>query len=322
MPHNMYLHSALVLSRDVDRSQPAKVREANFYFSIEAAVALFVSFLINLVVVCVFAAAFFDPTCAESGTAKWPQTGDCQPVGLAEAGEALQGALGGAAQTVWAIGLLAAGQSSTMTGTYAGQFVFGGFWDLQIAPWKRVAFTRAIALVPAVLVAILSSTNSALADTLDQYLNILQSIQLPFAVLPLLRFTSAASIMGQFVNSRWLSGTAWSLSGLFIATNFYLVGDFLVTPDSPIPHEVWFYVVVGVVAVAYISFIVYLIWEDVLQVWDWMRGRERRQRKWEANAAALLTAKLAVNGDSDSGEEKKTHNGEWEEGEVDDPDVY
>jgi NRAMP (natural resistance-associated macrophage protein)-like metal ion transporter len=99
MPHNLYLHSALVQSRRIDRTSAAKMREANFYFSVESGVALFVSFIINLVVVCVFAAAFFDPTCALSGLALWKNTGKCQEVGLAEAGEALQAALGGAAQT-------------------------------------------------------------------------------------------------------------------------------------------------------------------------------------------------------------------------------
>ena len=310
MPHNMFLHSALVQSRAIDRSRPAKVREANFYFSIESGVALFVSFIINLVVVCVFAAAFFDPTCAAQGKGKWPETGECEEIGLAEAGDALKSALGGAAQTVWAIGLLAAGQSSTMTGTYAGQFVFNGFFDLQIAPWKRVAITRSIALVPAVLVALLSASNGSLADTLDQYLNILQSVQLPFAVLPLLRFTSSASIMGAFVNSRWLSAAGWSLSLLFIISNFYLIGDFLVTPDSPIPHAVWFYVVVGIVGVAYVTFIVYIIWEDILQAWDWARGRKGRERLWETkHSSSLLSTHPTLNGDSD---ERKTGDGEEE----------
>ena len=328
MPHNMYLHSALVQSRAIDRGSPAKLREANFYFSIESAVALFVSFLINLIVVCVFAAAFFDPTCALSGTAKWPDDGQCKQVGLAEAGDALKAALGGAAQTVWAVGLLAAGQSSTMTGTYAGQFVFSGFWDLQLSPWKRVAITRSIALVPAILVALLSASNSGLADTLDQYLNILQSVQLPFAVLPLLRFTSASSIMGDFANTRALAAAGWGLSFLFILSNFYLIGDFLLTPDSPIPHTLWFYVLVGVVAVGYLAFIAFLIWEDVLQVWDWVRGRERRERKWEVEHENNLLRQQVVNGEGDEVEDSSTADDEGLQEEVEerddeeDPDAY
>ena len=324
----MYLHSALVQSRAIDRRSPVKMREANFYFSIESAVALFVSFLINLIVVCVFAAAFFDSTCAQSGTARWPDDGLCKQVGLAEAGDALKSALGGAAQTVWAIGLLAAGQSSTMTGTYAGQFVFSGFWDLQIAPWKRMAITRSIALIPAIFVALLSASNSGLADTLDQYLNILQSVQLPFAVLPLLRFTSASSIMGDFANSRWLSAAGWTLSLLFIVSNFYLIADFLVTPDSPIPHAAWFYVVVAVVGAAYLAFIASLVWEDALQVWDWARGRERRERKWEVEHHNHLQRQRAVNGDSDELDVEDTTAADQQPLEVEgdeegeDPDAY
>ena len=303
MPHNLYLHSALVQSRSIDRTRPAKLKEANFYFSIESAVALFVSFLINLVVICVFAAAFFDPECAKTGTARW-HGGDCQEVGLAEAGDALEGALGKAAQTVWAIGLLAAGQSSTMTGTYAGQFVFEGFTSLSLAPWVRVAVTRAIALVPATLVALLSSTNAGLADSLDQYLNILQSVQLPFAVLPLLRFTSSAAVMGAFANSRWLSATGWTLSVLFIASNLYLIFDFLVTPNSPIPHQPWFYALVGVVGVAYLAFITFIVWEDLQAAYDWLRGNERRPRKWETheNGQRLVPAH-SVNGQRQAGED-------------------
>ena len=323
MPHNMYLHSALVQSRSIDRSQAGKVREANFYFSIEAGVALFVSFLINLVVVCVFAAAFFDPVCALTGTARWHDRPDCAEVGLADAGEALKGALGGAAQTVWAIGLLAAGQSSTMTGTYAGQFVFDGCWQMRIAPWKRVAVTRSIALVPAVAVAVLSSANAGLADTLDQYLNILQSVQLPFAVLPLLRFTSSTAIMGDFASNRWLCASGWALSLLFIVANFYLIGTFISAPQSPIPHQTWFYVVVTVVAVLYVAFILYLVWEDLQQLWDFMRGRRQRARKWEAQHRADAHDE-SINGHSDALHEGEAANGELEAAAEDekDPDAY
>ncbi|CAM9530225.1 unnamed protein product, partial [Phaeothamnion confervicola] len=135
MPHNLYLHSALVLSRAVDRADPRKVREACKYYTIDSAMALTVAFFINFAVVCTFAVQFYDPVCAEastlsaclSGTAADASLksfgpcddghGICQQIGLSHAGEALRGALGDAAKYVWAVGLLAAGQSSTMTGT-------------------------------------------------------------------------------------------------------------------------------------------------------------------------------------------------------------
>ncbi|KAJ8555027.1 hypothetical protein ON010_g9456 [Phytophthora cinnamomi] len=225
MPHNIFLHSALVQSRQVNRQNVRKVREANKYFAIESAIALFVSFLINLAVLAVFAKGFFSSDCSATFEADRLNTacvpgaaadgdtfgvcqlanggeGMCQAIGLSQAGVALSGMLGQYADVIWAIGLLAAGQSSTMTGTYAGQFVMEGFLNLRISPWKRVALTRCVSLVPAMTVAILSQRNPGDSDTMDEMLNVLQSIQLPFALLPVLIFTSSPATMGDFVNSK------------------------------------------------------------------------------------------------------------------------
>jgi NRAMP (natural resistance-associated macrophage protein)-like metal ion transporter len=166
MPHNIYLHSALVLSRDIDRSRPSKIREANKYFALEATLALFVSLLINCAIVSVFAHAFYSDTCANIATPLTFASGDvieppfacvptttdssqllystvacstashgigtCRPIGLQGAASALEGVMGSSARVLWAVGLLAAGQSSTMTGTFAGQFVMEAFLHLQV----------------------------------------------------------------------------------------------------------------------------------------------------------------------------------------------
>jgi hypothetical protein len=116
-------------------------------------------------------------------------------IGLAEAGEVLGDRFGNAAKIIWAIGLLAAGQSSTMTGTFAGQFVMQGFLNLKISPWLRTTITRLFAIVPTMIVALLFAKN---LDALDQGLNILQSIQLPFALIPLLTFSSSGTILSSF----------------------------------------------------------------------------------------------------------------------------
>ncbi|KAK1942466.1 Metal transporter nramp1 [Phytophthora citrophthora] len=246
MPHNIFLHSALVQSRQVNRYDEYKVREANKYFAIESGIALFVSFLINLAVLAVFAKGFFSLDCtatfeinglntacvpgavahgASYGPCRLANGGEgmCQAIGLSQAGVALSGMLGDYADIIWAIGLLAAGQSSTMTGTYAGQFVMEGFLNLHIAPWKRVALTRCVSLVPAMTVAILSQRNSGDSDTMDEMLNVLQSIQLPFALLPILNFTSSSDIMGDFVNSKATVISGWILGGLVCVINMYLV---------------------------------------------------------------------------------------------------
>uniref|UniRef100_H3G794 Uncharacterized protein n=1 Tax=Phytophthora ramorum TaxID=164328 RepID=H3G794_PHYRM len=210
MPHNIFLHSALVQARKIDTRSPGRVKEANFYFSLEAALALFVSFLINSAVICVFASSFF--------------TGYCQEIGLSEAGEAVREALGGYAKVVWAIGLLTSGQASTMTGTYAGQFVMEGFLDIRIAAWKRVALTRAVALVPAVIVALISQHRQFKSDRFNELLNVLQSVQLPFALLPLLAFTASKRLMGPlFVNTRWVAVALIVGTALLCSVNYSLV---------------------------------------------------------------------------------------------------
>merc|ERR1711937_578025 len=121
------------------------------------------------------------------------KAGVCAEIGLSLEGDALKHALGPAALYIWAVGLLAAGQAATMTATYAGQIIMGGCLEIVLAPWKRVAFTRCIALGPSVFIAWWSSTvNPQLYNTINELLNTLQSGQLPFAMLPLLHVSSQA----------------------------------------------------------------------------------------------------------------------------------
>jgi len=140
-------------------------------------------------------------------------------IGLAEAGEVLGDRFGNAAKIIWAIGLLAAGQSSTMTGTFAGQFVMQGFLNLKISPWLRTTITRLFAIVPTMIVALLFAKN---LDALDQGLNILQSIQLPFALIPLLTFSSSGTILSSFRLQWKLKGVFWAIVLGIIGINIYL----------------------------------------------------------------------------------------------------
>lgn len=207
MPHNLYLHSALVLSRHTDRHDVNAVRNSTKYFAIESAGALFISFLINLVVVSVFAVGFYGKPIAAS-------------VGLHNAAEMLQSEFGNVAMYVWAIGLLAAGWASTMTGTYAGQHVIQGFLGLQVRGLWQVAITRSVAIVPSAIVALLAQ---GYLDSLDEMLNVLQSIQLPFALIPLLHITSNRAIMHQHVNSIPLRIAVWFIALAVITINMYQV---------------------------------------------------------------------------------------------------
>ncbi|CAJ1361042.1 unnamed protein product [Effrenium voratum] len=206
MPHNLFLHSALVQSRVV---QTGGEEEAIGLFTIESTVAILTSLVINTFVVAVFAKGFFGD----------PDTAD---IGLANAGKFLGDAFGQTMKIVWALGLCAAGQSSTMTGAYAGQWVMQGFLQLQVAPWKRALITRSMALVPCLFVAVYFGDRRDGLDVLNGYLNVLQSLVLPFAAVPLLSFAGNPRIMGRLVLPGSAKVAAWGALGLAIAANMYL----------------------------------------------------------------------------------------------------
>ena len=270
----MYLHSALVQSRQVNRRLPSKVKEANFYFSIEATIALSVSFAINFAVVCVFARGFFDDDCAENGEGLLD--GQCtDSIGLSTAGDALRGLLGGAAQTVWGIGLLASGQSSTMTGVTTGQYVMSGFLSMQLKPWQRIILTRSIALVPSVAVALSSLGEQTTFDATNQAVNVVQSVLIPFAILPLLHFTSSRRLMGSFVNTRVQMAVGWTFAVVVIAVNFFLVASTL--SDAGVVGGVWVAFVCG--AVLYLCMIGAMVKDEMAAGWRWVEEGVKRLRE-------------------------------------------
>ena len=220
MPHNLFLHSSLVRSRRVYRSSKANLEEASAYFSIETCVSLFVSFIINLTVLGAFAKAFYDP----HQDRKCPLPSDpnfmCKDVGLSQAHLVLDEHLGSAGKYLWGVGLLAAGQSSTMTGTYAGQAVFRGFFDLDLPLWQSTLITRSVALIPSMVVALAFADNM---DTLNQWINVAQSVLLPFAVVPLVRITNSTTIMGPYANQVWVQVLLWALTAMILGFNIYSV---------------------------------------------------------------------------------------------------
>lgn len=187
-PHNVFLHSALVQSRNTNSKNISQVKEALNYYSIESSVALIVSFGINMCVTSVFAVGFYG-------------TKQAQTVGLENAGQYLQEKYGGGLLPIyyiWGIGLLVAGQSSTITGTYAGQFIMGGFLDLHLKKWLRSLISRSCAIVPTIIVAIIFQRSETMLDILNEWLNVLQSVQIPFALIPLFTLASKEQIMGVF----------------------------------------------------------------------------------------------------------------------------
>lgn len=263
MPHNIYLHSALVKSRDIDRKNKKEVREANKYYFIESTIALFVSFLINVFVVAVFAQAFYNKTnmevsqeCNATGsphTDLFPLNNGTLEVDIYKGGVVLGCFFGPAALYIWAIGILAAGQSSTMTGTYSGQFVMEGFLNLRWSRFARVLLTRSIAITPTLLVAIFQDVQHLTG--MNDFLNVLQSMQLPFALIPILTFTSLTSIMNDFAN-----GMVWKISGGIVilvvcAINMYFVVVYVTALNS-----VLLYIIAALLSIAYLCFVGYLAW--------------------------------------------------------------
>jgi len=263
MPHNLYLHSALVKSRDIDRTKKNEVKEANMYFFIEAAIALFVSFLINIFVVSVFAKGLYEKTNADihalcvaannSHADQFPNTNTTVEADLYKGGVFLGCTYGALAMYVWAIGVLAAGQSSTMTGTYAGQFAMEGFLNLQWAKWQRVLFTRTIAILPTFFIAFYEEINQL--SGMNDLLNCLMSLMLPFAVIPTITFTSNKKIMGDFANGFVSRVFSVLLSLLVIAVNTYFVLTYVIDLGITNVAFILFLVLFGL---AYLLFCLYL----------------------------------------------------------------
>jgi manganese transport protein len=207
MPHNLYLHSSVVQTRKYEETSAGK-REALRYAFADSTIALTFALFINASILIVAAATFHS-------------TGRTEVAEIQDAWQLLTPLLGAGASTAFAIALLASGQNSTLTGTLAGQIVMEGFLDIRLQPWVRRLLTRAIAIVPAAIVAILyGASGTAKLLVLSQ---VILSLQLSFAVFPLVAFTSDRRRMGEFVNPGWVKGLAWSVAGIIAALNVWLL---------------------------------------------------------------------------------------------------
>ncbi|KMZ63767.1 Manganese transport protein mntH [Zostera marina] len=219
MPHNLFLHSALVLSRKVPRSVQG-IKEACRFYNIESGFALLLAFLINVSVISLSGAV-----CGSTNLSEEDRS-NCKDLDLNKAAFLLKNVLGNWSSKIFAIALLASGQSSTITGTYAGQYVMQGFLNLRIRPWLRNFLTRTLAIVPSLIVALIGG--SAGAGKLIIIASMILSFELPFALVPLLKFTSSKTKMGSHVNSIKISVLTWVIGSLIMAINIYfLISSFL-----------------------------------------------------------------------------------------------
>ncbi|HVY71928.1 MAG TPA: Nramp family divalent metal transporter, partial [Verrucomicrobiae bacterium] len=208
MPHNLYLHSSIVQTRHYEPTPKGK-REAIKFATIDSTVALMGALFINAAILIVAAAVFH-------------KSGRTEVAEIQEAYQLLTPMLGvGGASALFAIALLASGQNSTLTGTLAGQIVMEGFLNLRLPPWLRRLITRLLAIIPAVIVTILyGEKGTAKLLVLSQ---VILSLQLSFAVVPLVLFTSDRKKMGEFVNPAWIKILAWIVTAIIVVLNVKLL---------------------------------------------------------------------------------------------------
>lgn len=207
MPHNLYLHSSIVQTRKYEESASGR-REAVRFAFLDSTIALSFALFINASILILAAATFHS-------------RGNTTVAEIQDAYRLLTPLLGGGASVAFAVALLASGQNSTITGTLAGQIVMEGFLDLRLRPWVRRLITRLIAIVPAALTAIFfGERGTAQLLVLSQ---VILSLQLSFAVVPLVRFTADRAKMGEFVIPRWTAALAWLVALVIGALNAWLL---------------------------------------------------------------------------------------------------
>ncbi len=218
MPHNLYLHSSIVQTRKYVQDAPGR-REAIRFASIDSFTALMFALFINGAILVMAAATFHSH-------------GRHDVAEIEDAYKLLSPMLGvGLAGVIFAVALLASGQNSTLTGTLAGQIVMEGFLNLRLQPWLRRLITRGLAIVPAAFVAgYYGPQGTARLIILSQ---VVLSLQLPFAVIPLVLFTNDRRKMGEFVSPRWLQVLAWATALLILVLNLKLVLDFFGLTGTP-----------------------------------------------------------------------------------------
>lgn len=208
MPHNLYLHSSIIQTRNYDRTSAGK-KEAIKFATIDSTSSLFLAFFINAAILIVAAATFHT-------------TGNNDIADIHDAHQMLAPILGTTfASIFFAIALLASGQNSTLTGTLAGQIVMEGFLNIRLKPWLRRLITRLIAVIPALIVTIIYGEKGT--TDLLVLSQVILSMQLSFAVVPLVMFTGSKLKMGEFVNKPWLQIMVWIIASIIIILNLYLL---------------------------------------------------------------------------------------------------
>ncbi|XP_023753598.1 metal transporter Nramp5 [Lactuca sativa] len=254
MPHNLFLHSALVLSRKIPNSVQG-VNNACRYFLIESGIALFIAFLINVSIIAV------SGTVCSAENMPSDALERCNDLSLDSASFLLRNVLGKSSSTLYAIALLASGQSSTITGTYAGQFIMQGFLELKMRKWLRNLITRLIAITPSLIVSIIGGSSGA--GRLIIIASMILSFELPFALIPLLKFSSTTTKMGPYKNSMIIIVFSWVVGLGIIGINIYYLStsfvNWLIHSSLPRVANVFIGIIVFPVMAIYVISVLYLM---------------------------------------------------------------
>ena len=240
MPHNLYLHSALVQTRKIERTD-AGIKQALKFNWIDTSIALNLAFFVNAAILILAATVFF-------------KTGNSHVAEIKEAHRLLPGFLGNLAPTIFAIALIAAGQSSTITGTLAGQIIMEGYLSLRINPWVRRLITRLLAIIPALLVIIIYGEKNV--DALLVLSQVILSLQLGFAIIPLIHFVSDKKTMGNFAIPPITKIVAWLIAAVLVCLNLKMLlneatGTFLA--DAMLPK-----IILSVLGLLFIMLLCYI----------------------------------------------------------------
>lgn len=273
MPHNMYLHSALVQTRHIGQNDEAK-RAACRYNLIDSAVALNGAMFVNIAILVMSAAVFFERHIAVTEI----QQAYLLLTPLLHAG---------LASIIFAVALICSGQSSTLTGTLAGQVVMEGFLDFRMRPWLRRMVTRSLAVIPAALTIYFAGPRSTLGLLLLS--QCILSMQLPFAIIPLIHFTSDRTRMGRFANRMWVKTLAWLAAAIIIGLNLRLAAEVIagwVSGAGAWRPLIW----ILAVPLA-IGLLVLLVW---VTFEPWVTGRVLLRSSATATLPAAATPEAAV----------------------------
>lgn len=250
MPHNLYLHSALVQTRKFARD-PGSIRKAIRFNIIDSTIALNLAFFVNAAILILAASTFY-------------KAGMYDVADIMDAHRLLEPMLGTQlAPTLFAIALICAGQSSTITGTLAGQIIMEGYLNLRIAPWIRRIITRVIAIVPAILV--ININGEAATGNLLILSQVILSLQLGFAIIPLIHFVSDKSKMGEFTIPVYVQVLAWICASVIVGLNVKLVTDEISGWVTDYPESPWINFLVIPLAIVIGLLLLYIVFAPLLK---------------------------------------------------------